>query len=220
MVFVRPGAGQRSQRMRLRPLEAQGQARLAETWSWLRLEAAEPQFEQLLHAVFHSGAADAAALRDRLLRGMESPPALVVVEAGDLSGALAGYSPKGDRGQPTIYVSADLVAPSADAALLERVLLEEIGHHFDHLLNGANDTPGDEGELFAAWVLGEPLDPARLAAIAADNDAGELRPPSRECLPCCAMPIPPRRHHPQPTPMERSPGAADRRTQPWNPVRS
>jgi Ca2+-binding RTX toxin-like protein len=68
----------------------------------------------------------------------------------------------------TIYLNqAWLQAASREAALA--VLTEELGHHLDGLLN-ASDTPGDEGELFAALLLERPLTASAKEAIAADND--------------------------------------------------
>lgn len=58
-----------------------------------------------------------------------------------------------------------------------------------------------------------------LASRLRDRARNRVLEDDRECLPCCAMPIPPLRHHPPPTPLESSPGPADRRVQLLNPVR-
>ena len=41
---------------------------------------------------------------------------------------------------------------TASADSIQAELLEELGHAFDHRLNGNNDTPGDEGAIFSALI--------------------------------------------------------------------
>ncbi len=76
----------------------------------------------------------------------------------------------GDR----IYLSKELldpqlVAPQAAAS----VLLEEMGHYIDSQIN-SQDTPGDEGAIFAKLVLDLPFAPGELAALQAEDDWGTL----------------------------------------------
>lgn len=71
--------------------------------------------------------------------------------------------------------SADMngaMSEGSDPELLQRVLLEEIGHHFDILLNGSVDTTGDEGELFADLISGDTLTLDQQSAITTQSDAG------------------------------------------------
>ncbi|GAA5316944.1 MAG: hypothetical protein AseanaTS_21480 [Candidatus Pelagadaptatus aseana] len=69
-----------------------------------------------------------------------------------LSGALGAYSATGTNGSPTIYLNGDwLDSTSSDA--IAAVLLEEIGHDFDQILNNGVDTQGDEGHHFASLLL-------------------------------------------------------------------
>ena len=67
-----------------------------------------------------------------------------------LHGAYAAIAPDGDE---RIYFNADWLA-SANAAAVEAVLLEELGHAIDRRLNGTNDTAGDEGAVFSALIRG------------------------------------------------------------------
>ena len=67
-----------------------------------------------------------------------------------LHGAYAHAPPQGDE---RIYLNADWLA-SANAAAVEAVLLEELGHAIDRRLNGSNDTAGDEGAIFSALIRG------------------------------------------------------------------
>jgi hypothetical protein len=49
-----------------------------------------------------------------------------------------------------IYLNADWVKTATQKAI-DAVLTQELGHFLDGLLN-SSDTPGDEGELFAALL--------------------------------------------------------------------
>ncbi len=96
-----------------------------------------------------------------------------VVGGGVLGAARAAYASSDYLPVERIYVSADWLA-TADRSEIVTVLIEETGHAFDRRLSRGLDTPGDEGEWFAAIVTGQPLDPATLAAIRADDDKGEI----------------------------------------------
>jgi VCBS repeat-containing protein len=72
--------------------------------------------------------------------------------ADELSGALGAYSATGITGEPTIYLNGDWLAETGTDAVAA-VLLEEIGHDFDRILNDGNDTAGDEGHHFASLLL-------------------------------------------------------------------
>ncbi|MFM7548988.1 MAG: hypothetical protein ACKO8I_08955 [Cyanobacteriota bacterium] len=71
-------------------------------------------------------------------------PPVELLPAASMAGAAGAYALSTGR----IYLNADWLA-KASAAQVLAVLSEELGHHLDGLLN-ASDTPGDEGELFAA----------------------------------------------------------------------
>lgn len=74
-------------------------------------------------------------------------PPIVLLSSGDISGAMGAYAISTGK----IYLNADwLAAASREQAFA--VLTEELGHHLDGLLN-AVDTPGDEGELMAKFLL-------------------------------------------------------------------
>ncbi|MCX5960711.1 MAG: hypothetical protein NT053_13075, partial [Cyanobacteria bacterium] len=73
-----------------------------------------------------------------------------------------------------IYLSSDylsLASHDIDAVTgITRTLLEEVGHFVDSLVNPGSDTPGDEGELFAASLMGVSLSPQDQDRIAQEND--------------------------------------------------
>ncbi|MDP2140067.1 MAG: Calx-beta domain-containing protein, partial [Gammaproteobacteria bacterium] len=89
----------------------------------------------------------------------------------DLNGALAAYAAIGHTGTERIYVNADWINMGFSSDFIARVLLEEAGHALDQRLNGMLDSPGDEGELFAARLTGG--DVGRIG-FATDTDSATL----------------------------------------------
>ena len=76
---------------------------------------------------------------------------------------------QGAFGNDTIYLSEEVLA-TGDVELVTRVLLEEIGHFIDASIN-SSDAPGDEGAIFAEFVLNQELDSQRLALLQAEDDS-------------------------------------------------
>ncbi|WP_404783507.1 Calx-beta domain-containing protein [Altericista sp. CCNU0014] len=107
---------------------------------------------------------DAEALVKDLASG-NGWPEFVVLE-GNVLDANGAFSQETN----TIYVSNDFLNRNAgNPSAVTSVLLEEVGHYIDSKLN-ATDSPGDEGQLFAALVLGKTLDDRSLLAIQAEDD--------------------------------------------------
>jgi VCBS repeat-containing protein len=72
-------------------------------------------------------------------------------------------------------VNADKLNNSLlDVNLATSALLEEFGHALDRRLNGSVDSPGDEGQLFAAEVSGVVLTTEQRALIDAEDDSAVL----------------------------------------------
>ncbi len=88
----------------------------------------------------------------------------------EMNNALAAFASHGENGQPVIYINADWIQTSAPESQITRALVEEIGHSLDISLNSNGDTPGDEGELFAAQVLGSTLSYSEQLRIQQEND--------------------------------------------------
>lgn len=105
-----------------------------------------------------------ASLVQQLIAG-DIVPKLQVLPQAELQaqGAYAAAS-------NTIFLAKELFGQPEQ---LLRVVLEEIGHFLDDH-SGPVDAPGDEGDLFAAQVLGEDLTAAAIAAIKAEDDSGTL----------------------------------------------
>ena len=98
----------------------------------------------------------------------EQIPPLQIVNDAAMNGAQGAFS----QATNTIYLSDSLVR--GDSLKIQEVLLEELGHKFDTLLNPGGDTSGDEGELFKHVVLGLPLSDPELLRIQTENDFGTV----------------------------------------------
>jgi Ca2+-binding RTX toxin-like protein len=94
-----------------------------------------------------------------------SLPEIEIVAASVLGTAVGAYGASTNQ----IYLSADFVN-SADELAIAAVLTEEIGHWVDSQIN-VSDTPGDEGQLFAALVWNQDLSAAALSQIQAEDDS-------------------------------------------------
>ena len=93
----------------------------------------------------------------------------------ELGGAFAAYAAIGHTGLERIYVNADKLNNGVlNVNLATSVLLEELAHALDWRLNGGVDSPGDEGQLFAAEVTGVVLTAEQRAVIDAENDSATL----------------------------------------------
>jgi hypothetical protein len=108
---------------------------------------------------------DAEALVKDLASG-NAWPSLVVLD-GTVLKANGAFS----QDTNTIYLSRDFLNRNiGNLGAITPVLLEEIGHYIDSKLN-TTDSPGDEGQFFAALVQGTLLDIAKLTAIKAEDDS-------------------------------------------------
>jgi ELWxxDGT repeat protein len=127
-------------------------------------------FSEMIESIFGSQSPEAIELlRQEWSAGTWALPTVEVVSGAALNGAVGGYATETGK----IYLSRDLLE-LGDSGLLTKILLEEYGHAVDNRLNGAGDSPGDEGELFAAMVLGLPLDSEELERIKTESDQGFL----------------------------------------------
>ena len=127
--------------------------------------------KQILQQAFGTKVTDdvAGQLIQRSVDYLLPLPAFVAVLGNDAlpgnDGAYAGI----DGG--TAYIREGIANIST---VLESVLLEEIGHHLDYYLGGA-DARGDEGDIFAAAVTsGAVLSATELSNRQAQNDSGQI----------------------------------------------
>jgi large repetitive protein len=107
------------------------------------------------------------------LQGGELSVRLELRSSAELIGAYGAFAAAGPDGQPVIYLNEAWLPHLSDTDLT-RLILEEAGHWIDNQINGSIDTPGDEGEAFAATVLGQELSEAEWARIHSENDTIRL----------------------------------------------
>jgi len=93
---------------------------------------------------------------------------LEIRPADELEGALGAYASAND----TVYLARSLLREGTVEQATD-VLLEEVGHAIDDVLN-ETDTPGDEGAIFASLVQGNDLSSSQLAQRRAENDRAAL----------------------------------------------
>lgn len=96
-------------------------------------------------------------------------PDIQILSNGELGSANGAYAADLDR----IFVSSDFLA-MASAKAVSFMLMEEIGHRIDKLLNNNLDSPGDEGEIFSLLVNGKTLSPEILSELKSQDDHGEI----------------------------------------------
>jgi Ca2+-binding RTX toxin-like protein len=132
--------------------------------------AAQSNFNTVISTAFGNNVnqTQLQQLRQQWLSGNFSIiPNIQVLSQNEIGTANGAYASSLD----TIFLSADFLA-TASAASIASVLLEEIGHRIDQLLNGGVDSAGDEGEIFSRLVSGENLSSTVLASLQAQNDRG------------------------------------------------
>ena len=107
-----------------------------------RWQSRPKAWQQLLHQVFGRSAPVA-------LSGIS----VEILDGHTMAGLHGAYTHADPKGEERIYLNAEWLA-SANAAAVEAVLLEELGHALDWRINGSNDTTGDEGAIFSALIRG------------------------------------------------------------------
>ncbi len=95
-------------------------------------------------------------------------PPIEIVSGEVLGSAVGAYAASNN----TIYLS-DLFLRTASTEQVVTVILEEIGHFVDALIN-TQDSPGDEGEIFAAFAQNIVLSPTVLEKLIAQADQAAI----------------------------------------------
>jgi Ca2+-binding RTX toxin-like protein len=91
-------------------------------------------------------------------------PEIEVLQNGELGSASGAYATVGQK----IYLSASFLA-TASTEQIVGVLIEEIGHFLDRVLN-IGDSIGDEGALFSELVQGHTLSATEIMSLQAEDD--------------------------------------------------
>jgi Ca2+-binding RTX toxin-like protein len=154
---------------------------LAKASRYLTNLLSDPNREALFADVFGRAGTDAATFAANLqvlLAALDGEGLRIAVDLrsdSELAGAFAAYAASGHTGSERIYVNADKLNNGLlDVNLATSALLEEFGHALDWRLNGGADSPGDEGQLFAAQVSGVVLTAEQRALIDAEDDTAVL----------------------------------------------
>ena len=130
-----------------------------------------------LFALFNGGQKEASlswqqaanTLLSELERGSYSIQ-VQLLSGAEMKDALGAFTAQGPNGSAVIFVNADWLKQCSDSTSVSRVLLEEIGHSLDAMLNPNSDSSGDEGEAFAALASGKVFTQAETDRIAIEND--------------------------------------------------
>jgi Ca2+-binding RTX toxin-like protein len=121
--------------------------------------------------------AELANLGQRWQQGnFDELPTIEVLQNGELGGARGAYAAVNQ----TIYLSASFLA-TASTEQIVAVLIEEIGHYFDGILN-TQDAIGDEGALFSELVQGHTLSDTDIISLQAEDDHALITVNSQQIL--------------------------------------
>jgi murein DD-endopeptidase MepM/ murein hydrolase activator NlpD len=149
-----------------------GQA-MSEVYEDLSKFAAGSDFVTEMNLAFGENwdAAGAKALAEGWFNGdFSAIPSVKVVSSAEIGGANGAFAAATD----TIYLSKEFLTQNgANPAAVADVLLEEIGHSVDSLLN-VTDSPGDEGAIFAAVVQGKELSQGEIQALKSEDDTATV----------------------------------------------
>ncbi len=141
---------------------------------WLQNFAQDSNFSNVLKESFGDrfSQEQAEALRQAWTAGDFTQLPTIQIKSGNvLQSANGAYAAQTNQ----IYLSQRyLEANASNPEAIATVLLEEIGHFVDSKINRV-DTPGDEGEVFAAVVQGVELTPHDLNILRTEDDAAIIQ---------------------------------------------
>jgi trimeric autotransporter adhesin len=129
--------------------------------------AATDDFESKIETAFGTNVGSAAIRQQWLSGDFSLIPDIRVLVNGELGTANGAYAASLDE----ILVSSDFLAQHQDdVAAVAELLLEEVGHKIDAVLNGNFDSPGDEGNIFRLLATGSDVSAQVLAGLRAQDD--------------------------------------------------
>jgi hypothetical protein len=125
---------------------------------FLQRPEAQGQLYQVLHggSVLSEPSAQWQTAYEGLLaeiRQGQSPVRVELLSAAQMQNALGAFADQGPGGERVVFINADWIAQGATDKAIALVLVEEFGHAMDARLNAGQDTPGDEGHMFAALLV-------------------------------------------------------------------
>lgn len=151
-------------------LVAQG---LAVATEQLKDFLADPDFVTKIATTFGEGV-DVASVNNLItqLANAQELPKIEILSVEDIGGVPGAFDPLTN----TVYVSQQFLLQNANnPQAIADVLLEEIGHFIDARVNVV-DAPGDEGQIFAAFVQGKNLSEAEVLELKSENDLLTISP--------------------------------------------
>ena len=93
-------------------------------------------------------------------------PQIKIVSESKINGANGAFAGE----TQTIYLAQEFVEDNAgNVGAIAPIILEEYAHYFDGEVNSF-DTPGDEGEIFVSFVLGEELSESEFLRMKVEDD--------------------------------------------------
>ena len=131
--------------------------------------AKSPDFYTVIGSAFGSNYSEPSIreLRlDWLTADFSSFPQIELVNSSTLNGANGAFASING----TIYLGTDFIRANSTEATTS-LLLEEYGHFLDDRLN-TEDSPGDEGSIFAALASDQELSEAELGSLLDEDDSG------------------------------------------------
>ncbi len=129
--------------------------------------AAKDDFENSIESIFGTKIGSDAIRQQWLSGDFSLIPEIRVLSNGELGTANGAYAASLDE----IFVSSDFLSQHQDdVAAVAGVLLEEIGHKLDTVLNGSVDSHGDEGDIFRLLATGYDLSAQTLAGLKTQDD--------------------------------------------------
>jgi Ca2+-binding RTX toxin-like protein len=135
--------------------------------SYLAQFAATDDFESKIETAFGTNVGSAAIRQQWLSGDFSLIPDIRVLTNGELGTANGAYAASLDK----ILVSSDFLAQHQDdVAAVAELLLEEVGHKIDAVLNGNFDSPGDEGNIFRLLATGYDVSDRVLAGLRTQDD--------------------------------------------------
>lgn len=140
---------------------------MPKVYQQLQLFANDPSFVDQLKLPFGDSCdiQKAQTLATEWLTGNFSNLAPIkIVTSANLKGASGAFADATNQ----IYLAEDILTGS-NVNQAVSVVLEEIGHSIDSLLN-SSDSLGDEGEIFANIVQGKGLSPEQIQTLKVEND--------------------------------------------------
>ncbi|GGA43471.1 VWD domain-containing protein [Okeania sp. KiyG1] len=97
---------------------------------------------------------------------LEFLPKIKIVSEGQINGANGAFAGETE----TIYLAEEFVSENlGNVEAIASVIVEEFGHYFDGEVNSF-DTPGDEGEILANFVLGKELSADEFLRMKVEDD--------------------------------------------------